>query len=1037
MIRFITFAFACLLAFSTAAEESAVEGVRHVRSVDDIDEYELEDNGLRILLLPMDELPVAAVMVTYKVGSRNEVSGTTGATHLLEHMMFKGTERFNPEDGDDYSTQMERIGARSNASTYFDRTNYYAVLPRQHIPLALKLEADRMRNLRLRDKDLASEMTVVRNEYERGENNPVQTLIKETFATAFLAHPYGDPTIGWKPDIESTSTDKLKSFYDTYYWPNNTVLTIIGGFDTEAVLKNAKESYGGIPSSPEPIPEVVTEEPEQRGPRRLELQRHGQTGVVLLSYKIPEGTHEDWAALSLIRQIAGADTTGRLYRALEDEGKASYSFTFAPRLRDPGLFTFGARLTQDVSHQEVEELILGEIEALAEDGVTEDELERAKSVVRAETVYGRDGPFAIAGAINEAIAMGDWTQYIKHPEAIQDVDADEVREVARRYFVDKRRTTGWFVPDNESTPALETAPLLPGPQNFRAPDSPAPRPANATGSSGAKPDAGNIPESKFADRLQRKTVAGVEVLAIDMPAEEVVSFVGSFAAGDAFSPSDKPAVAALTAAMLDKGTEDMDRFAIAKRLDNLGASMSFKTGNHSLGFSGRFLKEDAGPVLELLAEQLRRPAFDAEVFQTLRRRQTTNLLQAKDDPDYRASAALNRLLYPSDNPNYDHPLQELADSVRDTTVDEIGKFHRGFYGPESMLLVFAGDIDFERLTDAVASSFSDWSGGKDYPEDWPNPEKNTRETERIFIRDKTSVAVRHGFYTGIRRTDEAYIPFMVGNFILGGNFNSRLMRSVRQEKGLTYDIRTHHTGDLLTPGNWVLQASFSPATLQEGLEATDGVVAKWHESGVTNEEVEDALQTLSGSYLVNLSTTSRVARQLHSFVQRGLPPDYIDQYAEDLQKVTPDRVNEVIQEHFDPAESSVVLAGTFDEPEASSPDDETSTISIRLDVPDAGWRVSIEEVYRKDDQLFTLARLKRKSGPAGQVVSTVSDSVETPISEDLPVQHIVLGKSWDWGNDTGPKFVESREEANAILKDAEPVRIIDETEGGKNPETDD
>ncbi|HKK18433.1 MAG TPA: pitrilysin family protein, partial [Opitutales bacterium] len=400
--------FTAINALATGAKSE----LEHIQTLEGIEEYKLVSNGLRVLLMPNKQLPVATVMVTYKVGSRDEVAGTTGATHILEHMMFKGTPRFNAEEDNDYSSIMERIGARSNATTWFDRTNYYATLPSEYVPLAIELEADRMRNLRIRKEDLASEMTVVRNEYERGENNPVRTLIKELFATAFMAHTYGHPTIGWKSDIESSTPEKLRDFYDTYYWPENTVLTVIGGYDREKTLEAIVEHYGAIRPAPHPVPEVETEEPDQIGPRRVTIHHAGQVGVVMAGYKVPEATHEDWPALLLIDQIVGADKTGRLYRALEAKGKASATFTFAPELRDPGLFIFGAYLTPDATHEEVETILKKEIGALIGGGVTEDELSRAKSVIRARIVYGRDGPYAIADQINEAIAMGDWTSYV-------------------------------------------------------------------------------------------------------------------------------------------------------------------------------------------------------------------------------------------------------------------------------------------------------------------------------------------------------------------------------------------------------------------------------------------------------------------------------------------------------------------------------------------------------------------------------------------------------------------------------------------------
>ena len=452
---------ACISSITLHCATAALpEGIEHLQTLEGIEEYELQSNGLRVLLIPNDGLPVATVMVTYNVGSRNEVTGTTGATHILEHMMFKGTERFHSGDGSDYSSQMERIGARSNATTYFDRTNYYATLSSEYVPLAIELEADRMRGLRIREQDLAAEMTVVRNEYERGENNPVRTLIKEVYATAFVAQPYGHPTIGWRSDIENTSPDKLRAYYNTYYWPDNAVLTVIGGFDRDATLAAVERFYGAIPSAPQAIPSVDTIEPKQLGPRRLIIERNGQVGVVMTAFKAPEGTNQDWAALSLIEQIIGADKTGRLYRALEDKGKASATFTHAPQLRDPSLFILGAFMTPEATHEDTEAIILNELSKLISGGVSEDELARAKSVIQASTVYGRDGPYAIAEQINEAIAMGDWTSYITLPQAIQSVSAEDIKRVAAKYFDTNNSTTGWFVPQHNTTLAQHGAQAL-------------------------------------------------------------------------------------------------------------------------------------------------------------------------------------------------------------------------------------------------------------------------------------------------------------------------------------------------------------------------------------------------------------------------------------------------------------------------------------------------------------------------------------------------------------------------------------------------
>jgi zinc protease len=1001
-MKFLRLPLLVLATTLTGFANELPEGVEHVQTCGHVEEYRLSSNGMGILLMPNEVLPVATVMVTYKVGSRNEVAGTTGATHILEHMMFKGTPRFNSEDGtegDDYSTQMERIGARSNATTWFDRTNYYATLPSQYVPMTIKLEADRMRNLRIREEDLNSEMTVVRNEYERGENSPVRTLIKELFATAYMAHPYSHPTIGWRSDIESTSVEKLREFYDTYYWPENAYITIIGGFEKAATLAAIAEHYGAVPAAPRAIPAVETSEPEQTGPRRVTIRRAGQTGVVMIAFKVPEGTHDDWAALSLLQQILGADKTGRLYRSLEDKGKANATFTFGPLLRDPGLFIFGAYLTPDATHEEVETIILDEIETLINGGVSADELARAKSVIEASTFYDRDGPYRIADEINEAIAMGDWTAYVNLPQAIQSVSPEDLKKAAAEYFVADTSTTGWFIPEIVNT-LTASRDSMPGPNFFRDPEIYETFSHEATNGTPAAASSEAVVD--FSSRMQRADIGPIELIAIDMPIEGVVSFVGSMAAGDSLSPLDRPMLASLTASMLDKGTTGADRFEIAEQLDTLGAAIHFSSDSQTLGFSGKFLRTDAGPVMELLADQLRNPTFNPDVFETLKIRQKAGLLQAIDNPDYRAGALLSRLLYPETHINFSTPIDTLLEDLEATSVEELKAFHFAHYGTESMRLIFVGDIDFEQLRAAVGNAFEDWSGGQAYPELETEQLENRPLSERIYIEDKTSVAVRLAYNTELQRTDDDYLPFMLGNYILGGSFHSRLMTEIRKNQGLTYDIRSRHQGDIVTPGNWLLSASFAPSMLSQGLEATREVLTQWYDEGVTDEEVARAIETLNGAYLVGLSTTAAVAGQLSSFMRRGFDPEYIDQYPMRLRKISTEQVNTAIRRYFDPEALIEVAAGSLAKSETTKIAEAVTTpITIRLDAPNAAWRIQIEAIYQTKENIVVISRLDRGDAMAAQVISTVSDTVEIDsASAELPVKHYVIGKTWDWG-DTG------------------------------------
>jgi zinc protease len=430
-----------------------VEGFTHVKNLGGIDEYRLDANGLTVLLMSDRSAPVATFMITYRVGSRNEVTGTTGATHLLEHLMFKGSPNFNREKGNSIDQFLESVGARYNATTWLDRTNYYAEVGSEHLEGYMAIESDRLRNLWLHDSDRQPEMTVVRNEFEIGENDPIQALDKEIYAAAYQAHPYHHSTIGWRSDIEKVSIEKLKEFYDTFYWPDNATATIIGDFDPAAALALVKKYYGAYPKSPKPIPQVYTEEPEQTGPRRVMVQRAGELGTVGVSYKSPAGSSPDYPALDILGIIMGNGKTSRFYRTLTDKNLTTSVSVDANFFHDPSLFQIYANLAPGATHENVEKIILDEVNRVRTEGVTDAEVATAIGKVKAATAYGRDGSFAIASRINEDIAAGDWTLYVTLPDAYAKVTAADVKRVANLYLEHNKSTTGWFVPVVAPAPA--------------------------------------------------------------------------------------------------------------------------------------------------------------------------------------------------------------------------------------------------------------------------------------------------------------------------------------------------------------------------------------------------------------------------------------------------------------------------------------------------------------------------------------------------------------------------------------------------------
>ena len=427
-----------------AAQGSA--GFSHIKSLGGIDEYRLDSNGLSVLLVPDHSAPVVTFEVTYQVGSRNEVTGTTGATHILEHMMFKGSDAFNDAKGNSIKQMLERVGGQFNASTSFDRTNYFATIGRESLEGYIAIEADRMRHLWLHESDRQAEMTVVRNEYERGKNDPESVLLEEVMEAAYVALPYHHPTIGWKSDIEHVPIAKLREFYDTFYWPNNATLTVVGDIETDAALGLIKKYYGVFPHSPAPIPAIYTEEPAQSGERRVVVKRPGELGAIIVAHKVPNGRDADQAALEMLDAILSSGKNARLYRSLVDQGLALSAGSGTDVLHDLSLHTLYAALTPGTTHEQVERALVAELNKIKVSGVTPAEVASVKQQYIAEDAYKRDGTAAVASELSEWIGIGDWTLYITFPQKVQQVTPADVQRVAKQYFSADQSTTGWFVP---------------------------------------------------------------------------------------------------------------------------------------------------------------------------------------------------------------------------------------------------------------------------------------------------------------------------------------------------------------------------------------------------------------------------------------------------------------------------------------------------------------------------------------------------------------------------------------------------------------
>ena len=914
----------CSLAFSTlVSAQSKSVNFKKIKELGGIEEYLYQPNGMNVLLLQDNASPVATVQIVYRVGSKHEVLGNTGSTHLLEHLMFKGTPTFNKKSGTTITDVLQNTGAQLNATTWYDRTNYFETLPSDKIELALQIEADRMRNSLLTKEDKEAEMTVVRNEFERGENDPNSLLDKEIWASAYIAHPYHHSTIGWKSDIEKAPIEVLRNFYNTYYWPDNATLTIIGDFKKENVFELIEKYFGGITKAPHTLPQPYTEEPEQYGPRKIIVKKPGELGVVNKAYKIPGALHEDLPALNILGEIIGAGPSAILNKTFVDTRMGIYSYASATNFKEVGLFTIGVGFPTTSKHEDIEAKINEVVAKIQKEGVTQDEVNRVVAKISAQTILARDGSGVIASELNEAIASGDWTDFVTGVDRLKKVTPADVLRVAQKYLVEDQSTTGYFIPKQSGTQNQDAAHannFMPENQPFyyRHPEHNDAEKAfeyenfeGETTLATISAEDNNAIE-KGTSAYKRDKVAGIDVVSVKTSAKDFVTVAASISLGNFINETKNPMISSLAASMLSKGTTLNDKFKFSEKLQKLGVNLNVSASTTKINIGFKCLKKDLDQVIVLLAEEIRNPLFDQKEFEKLQQQFTGNTQQSLNDPGERGEIALSQAIYPKGNPNYSLSVEDNLNNIKNATLDEVKAFHKKYFGPASMHLVIVGDTEGANLNASLKKSFKNWNGGVSETLKFEDAVKAAPKTEVVTIAEKPSAELYIGQYSGLKRADADYIPFYIANYTLGAGFAGRLMQTVRDNDGLTYSISSGMGGNIATGGYWMVNASFNPNLFQKGLDATMVQVDKWVKDGITATELENKKTNLIGSFKVGMSTTSGMARTILSFVERGLEPNYIEQYPNDIEKVTLKQVNDAIKKYIQLDKMIIIKSGSLD-----------------------------------------------------------------------------------------------------------------------------
>ncbi len=879
-------------------------GVTQVTSVEGINEYRLK-NGLSVLLFADPSKETVTVNITYKVGSLHEKYGETGMAHLLEHMLFKGSKKHK-----NIPHELSEHGANPNGSTTVDRTNYFETFlaTEENIDWALDLEADRMVNSFIAKADLDSEMTVVRNEFERAENSPFRVMMQKMMAAAYAWHNNGKPTIGARADIENVSIERLQAFYKLYYQPDNAVLTIAGKFDEETMLKKVAKTFGKIRKPERKLPHLYTTEPAQDGEKSVVVRRVGDTQLLAAAYHIPAGSHPDFAALEVLSQILGDTPRGRLHKQLVEKklAVATYAFTFD--MSDPGLFFTAARLEKDADLDSVRDVFIEISEGLDKTPVSDDEVARAKANITKRIELAFNSSEQIAILLSEYIGMGDWRLLFLTRDRIDAVTSADVQRVAQRYIVRNNRTEGRFYPTEQ--PERVDIPVdtdIPGMlQGYTG------RQAVSQGEA-FDPSFDNI--QRRSQWYTLKGGAKVALLPIKTRGESVELHF-SMQYGDRQSLRNQTELAEAVGRMLMRGTEHLSREQLSDRLDQLKASMSMGSDVDSLSGGAETTRENLLEVITLLGDVLRHPGFSRAEFDQLKTAAIANLESSRQEPQAIVGRELSRFFapYASGEPYYVATVDEKIEQVQAVKYEQLQKFHQQFYGSNQMQITVVGDFEVAPTLEQLQKSLGNWRSKKTYQRIARPFQAIPKIDKTLDAPDKENGAMVAMMPIPVGEQDADSVALEMGAYIFGGGFlNSRLSVRLRQKEGLSYSVASWVSmSPLESRGQFVAYAIFAPqnrGAVETGMKEE---LQRLVDQGITEDELASAKSGMLQQARVGRTENGGLARILSSNLYLDRELAWNKQREQDLSSLRVEDVNKALRKYIKVADLSFVEALDLD-----------------------------------------------------------------------------------------------------------------------------
>ena len=896
-----TIAIAATLSITSLSSVAFTQELKKVTEVEGISEYRL-DNGLQVLLFPDQTKETVTVNVTYHVGSKHENYGETGMAHLLEHLVFKGTPKHK-----DIPAELSSHGARPNGTTWTDRTNYFETFAstEENIDWALSMESDRMVNSFIAKKDLDSEMTVVRNEFERGENNPFRITLQRMLAASYEWHNYGKSTIGSRADLENVPIDRLQAFYRKYYQPDNATLTVAGKFDSDEMLKKINATFGQINKPERVISQLYTAEPAQDGEREITVRRVGDAQMIGSIYHVPAGSHPDFSAIDVLSEILSAEATGRLHKALVENKLASNAFGFNFQWAEPGVAIFMAEVDKTGDLAKTEAALINTLENVAAKPVTAEEVEKAKRTLLKNTKLAFNSSERTAMELSEWLGMGDWRLVFLNRDRVEQVTAEDVNRVAKKYITRNNRTLGRFIPadkpERAEIPQVDSVKAMV--KGYKG------REQVAQGEA-FDPSHDNIDARAGISKLD--TGVKVALLSKKTRGESVVVRI-SMQMGDLLSLQGLNMVGDVTGAMLMRGTENYSREQLKETFDKLEAQVSIGGDNTSAYVTVNTTRKNLNDTLKLVAEVLQKPTFDEKEFELYKSEAKVGIEQKLQDPQAIAFRAYSRHQspFPKGHPNYTGTFEEDLVALDATTLADIKRFHVDFYGSNSMQITIIGDFDKVESTKVLDEVTANWQSSTAYKRVEAPYKKLSNAAMDFNTPDKENATFVASISIPVGQEHADAPALTIGNYMLGGGFlNSRLAMRLRQKDGLSYGagsfINISDFDERASLGAYAICAPQNLAKVELGFKEE---IARLLKDGFTDKEVTAAKSGLLQGRKVSRSQDRELAGALNSNLRLDRTMQFGKKYEQKIEKLSAEDINKVMRKYLSVEAFAIIKAG--------------------------------------------------------------------------------------------------------------------------------